>query len=98
MLNDVVGELELLWLRALLQASLHYAAAVLVHADFNTVLHASIKDKLSVLASHLASRKVLVSWVVWGSKDHQEGLDDVVAVHVHGELDDFTVERGDHLD
>lgn len=98
MFNDEVGKLQLLRLSALLKASLHNTAAVLVHADFDTVLHTGIKDKLSILAGHLASSKVLVGWVVRGSKDHQKGLDDVVAMHVHGELDDFAIESGDYLD
>ena len=55
MLDDEVCKLQLLRLSALLEASLHDTAAVLVHADFDTVLHASIKDKLGVLAGHLAS-------------------------------------------
>jgi hypothetical protein len=55
MLDDEVCKRQLLRLSALLKASLHDAAAVLVHADFDTVLHASIKDKLSVLAGQLAS-------------------------------------------
>jgi hypothetical protein len=91
MFNDEIGKLQLLRLGALLKASLHHTAAVLVHANFDTVLHTSVKDKLSVLAGHLASSQVLVGWVVRGSKDHQKGLNDVVAMHVHGELDDFSI-------
>ena len=70
---------------------------MLVHAYFDAVLHASVKDKLSILAGQFASSEILVSWVMRGSKDHQKGLDDVVAMHVHSEFDHFAIESGDHL-
>lgn len=48
--DDVVGEAELLRTRTLLETSLHDTTAVFMHTDRNTLADASIKDKISILA------------------------------------------------
>ena len=95
--DDVVRELELLGSGALFEAPLHHTAAVLVLADLDAVLHASVEDELGVLAGELAAVQVLVGWAVGGFEDHEEGLDHVVAVHVHGQLNYALVEGVDDL-
>jgi hypothetical protein len=55
LLDDIVGELQLLVSSSLLQASLHDTAPMFVHSDFNTVLHASLKDKLRILGCILTA-------------------------------------------
>jgi len=61
-LDDVVGEVKLLRPRALLKASLHDTAAVLVHADGHAVFNASSEDEVGVHACLMAAQVVLVLW------------------------------------
>ena len=61
-LDDVVGEVELLRPGALLKASLHDTAAVLVHADGHAVFNASSEDEVGVHACLMAAQVVLVLW------------------------------------
>ena len=57
---------------------------MLVSADNHTVSHATVKDELGVLSQ------------VFSIEDHQEGLNYVVAVHIHRELDHVTAQGVDH--
>ena len=70
---------------------------MLVHSDFHTVRHASFKDELGILAGDLAAGKISVRWTLWGLEYHEKCLDDVVAVHVHGQLHHLLIEGLDHL-
>jgi len=63
-LDDVVSQLKLLGPCSFLKAPLHDAASVLVHTDFDAVLHASIEDELSVETRLVTARVVFVCWVV----------------------------------
>lgn len=95
--NDVVSELKLLRLGTFLQASLHDTAAVFMLTNLNGVLHASIKDELSVLASLVTAFNVWISWMVWSLEDHEESLDHMVSMHVHCELNDVGLKGTDDL-
>ena len=59
-LDDDIGQSKLLREKALLKASLHHAAAVLVGANLVTVSHARIEDELSVHSKVLRTRPVSV--------------------------------------
>ena len=62
--DDVVGELQLLGSGTLFEAPLHDTAAMLVLADLDAVLHAGVEDELGVLAGEVAAIQVLVGWAV----------------------------------
>jgi len=97
MLDYVVGKRQFLASGTLFEASLHYAAAMLMFANLNAILHASIKNELSVLTGVVTSRQVAISWVIGGFEDHQKGLDDVISMHVHSELHNIAIQCTDHL-
>lgn len=63
-----------------------------VHTNLDAVVHASIEDELSVKTILVTTRVVLVRWLVRGLEYHQEGLDHVVSMHVHGKLDSLLVQ------
>ena len=71
-LDDVVGEVELLRSGALLEASLHDAAAVLVHADGHAVVNASSEDEVGIHARLMAAQVVLVLGPLRCLEDHQQ--------------------------
>lgn len=60
LVNNEVGKLQLLIPGALLEASLHDTASVLVHSDLDAALHASLKDKLSVLGCDFTSQPISI--------------------------------------
>jgi len=95
--DDVVSKRQFLASGTFFKASLHHTAAMLVFTDLNTILHASIKNELSVLAGVVASRQVAISWMIGGFEDHQKGLDDVISMHVHSELHNIVIECADDL-
>jgi len=96
-LDYVVSKRQFLASGTFLKASLHHTAAMLVLTDLNTILHASIKNELSVLAGVVASRQVAISWMIGGFEDHQEGLNNVISMHVHCELHNIVIQCTDHL-
>ena len=63
-----------------------------VHTNLDAVVNASIEDELSVETILVTARAVLVRWLVRGLKNHQEGLDHVVSMHVHCKLDSLLVQ------
>lgn len=70
--DDVVGEVKFLSSGTLLEASLHDAAAVLVHSDWDAVVDASLEDEIGVFACLDAARDVLVLRSFAGLEYHQE--------------------------
>jgi hypothetical protein len=53
--DNVICKFQLLLERAFFETSLHHTATMLVFADFNTVVHAGVEDKLSILGRRLSS-------------------------------------------
>ena len=96
-LDNVVGQFKLLCSGSFLQASLHDTATMFVHSDVHTVFDAGIENKLSVLGGELTSGQVLFLRRVRSFEDHKESLDDMIAVHVLGQIDYLKVERIDNL-
>jgi hypothetical protein len=70
---------------------------MLVHSNLDGVLHASLEDELGVLGCELAAMAVRIRWTLRCLEDHQECLDNMVAVHIHGELHDVAVQGLNHL-
>ena len=68
-----------------------------MHSNLDGVLHASLEDELCVLGCELASLAVGIRWTLRCLEDHQECLDNVVAVHIHSELHDVAVQGLNHL-
>jgi hypothetical protein len=65
---------------ALLKASLHHTTAVLVRADFNAVLDASIENELSEFFIFFTSFTVWLFGILRGLENAQKGLDDMVTM------------------
>lgn len=82
-LDDVVAESQLLLTGSLLEAPLHDAASVLVHANIHAVGDAGVEDEVGVLGGLSGTGDVLVLRPVGSLELDQEGLDDVIAMHVH---------------
>ena len=59
---------------------------MLVHTYLDAVSHASIDDELSVNTHLITALAVFVRWLIGGFEDHQEGLNDVITMHVHDKL------------
>jgi hypothetical protein len=64
MLDDNIGQGELLFLAAFLKAALHYAASMLMRADFDAVGNASIKNELGEALEALRAFNVRLFWVL----------------------------------
>ena len=77
-----ISESKFLSLSSLFQASLHYTASMLVRTNFNTIIHASIEDELSVFLMVLRTLNVRVLWVYRGFKDAKKGLDHMVTMNI----------------
>jgi hypothetical protein len=83
---------KLLSLSALLKASLHHTAPMLVRANLNTGVHAGFKDELSVLLELLRAFDILIFRVLRCLEDTEEALDYMVAVYIQAELFDVVIE------
>jgi hypothetical protein len=79
--EDAIGQPQLLFLAPLLQAALHDAAAVLVAANLGHVAIASLKNELGAL-SGLFCKSALLEVLQLA----ENGLDHVVAVGVQAQL------------
>jgi hypothetical protein len=78
--NDNVGEGKLLLLSALLEASLHHTASVLMRAYLDAVFDACVEDELSKSLIALAPVLVRLLRVLGGLENAQKGLDDMIPV------------------
>lgn len=96
-LNDVVGQFQLLGSRTFLKAPLHNATTVFMLSDWDTVVNASFEDEVGVLAHLVASEVVFILRSFRGLEDHQEGLDDVIAMHVDSEVNYLQIQASDDL-
>ena len=96
-IDDVVGQLKFLGPRPLLEAPLHDTATMLMLSDWHTVVNASLEDEIGVLAGLMTSEIVLVLGPFSSFEYHKQGLNDVISVHVDGEVDDLHVQAGDDL-
>ena len=85
--NDVC-EGKLLVAESLLEAPLHDTATMFVRANLVAVGHASLEDELGVVSEGSGALLVGLLWSVRGLEGKKEGLDDVVAVCVSGEVED----------
>lgn len=65
---------------------------MLVHSNLDTAVDAGIEDKLGVLAGVLTAHYIFFTGLLRGLKDHQECLNYMIAMHVHGELHNFSVQ------
>lgn len=95
--DDEVGKFKLLCPGSLLEASLHDATAMFVLSDWHAVVNASLENEVGVLAGLVAAEVVLILGSFRRLEDHEQGLDDVVSVHVNGQVDDLHVQAGNDL-
>ena len=70
---------------------------MLVLSNLDAVSHTSLEDELSVLGSYVTALQVFVRWVVRSFEDDQEGLNHMVAVHVHSQVDNLPVQSSYYL-
>lgn len=89
MLDDDVGQRHLLPHASLLETPLHDAAAMLVGADLLAVAHAGFKNKLCESCAAFSSFQVCVGRLVTTFEGIEEGLNDVVAIHMRAQLEDL---------
>jgi hypothetical protein len=68
---------------ALLKASLHDTASMLMHTNVDAIRDAGIKNEISVLLSLFSSSDVIKLRPVSGFKLNQKGLNYMVTMHVH---------------
>ena len=92
--DNEVGEAELLGTRSLLETSLHDTAAMFMHTDRNTLADASIKDEISILTRLLRASDVCKLRLVSCLELDKESLDNVVTMHVHDEINDGFIKVG----
>ena len=95
LVDDHFGQLDLLGVKTLFEASLHHAAALLVGADINGPVAAGSEHEFGVLSEKLAAWLVSVRWHIRGSESHKEGLHNVVSVVVGAEEEDLLLKLGD---
>ena len=75
-----VGKGQLLGLSALLKASLHNTATMLVGTDFDAIVDAGIENELGESLILLAAFTVGLFWVLRGLEYAQEGLNYMISV------------------
>jgi hypothetical protein len=78
--NDNVGEGKLLLFSALLEASLHYTASVLMRPYLDAVFDACVEDELSESLIALTTVLVRLLRVLGGLENAQKSLDDMIPV------------------
>lgn len=76
---------------------MHDATAMFVLSDWHTVVNAGLENEVGVLAGLVAAKVVLILGSFRCLEDHEQGLDDVVSVHVNGQVDDLHVQAGNDL-
>lgn len=91
MLDDNISQRHLLPHASLLKAPLHDAAAMLVGADLLAVAHTGFKDKLCECCAAFRPFQVCVGRLITTLKCIKECLNDVVAIYMRAQLEDFEV-------